>query len=77
VIGRLTDRQQEVLRLLAAGLVPQEVAERLGVTLKTVDGHKSVILAECRTAWELPAEAHLTYHWLREKFGQYFVGLGE
>lgn len=77
VIGRLTDRQQEVLRGLAAGLVPQEVAERLGVTLKTVDGHKSVILAECRVTWELPAEAHLTYHWLREKFGWCFVGPGE
>ncbi len=76
VIDRLTDRQQEVLRSLAAGLTPQEVAERLGVTLKTVDGHKSVILAECRVAWDLPADEHLTYHWLREEFGRHFVGLG-
>lgn len=66
---RLTGRQREVLRLLARGHSPQEAADTLGVTLKTLDTHKSQILAECRIAWELPEDAHLTYHFLREKFG--------
>lgn len=72
VIGRLTDRQQEVLRLLAAGLAPQDVAERLGVTLKTVDSHKSVILGECRVVWGLPENQRLTYHDLRRRFERYY-----
>lgn len=72
VIGRLTDRQQEVLRLLAAGLAPQDVAERLGVSLKTVDSHKSVILGECRVVWGLPENQRLTCHDLRRRFERYY-----
>ncbi|MGC8838611.1 MAG: CRISPR-associated ring nuclease [Anaerolineae bacterium] len=68
---RLTPRQREVLLAFAAGDTPQEVAERLHVTLKTVDSHKTVILAECRNAWELPEGQHLSYHFLREKFGPF------
>lgn len=66
---RLTERQREVLRLLARGLSPQEVADRLSITLKTVDTHKSQILAECRNVWEIAEHVHLTYHFLRERFG--------
>lgn len=73
VEGRLTGRQAEVLRAFAAGLGPQEVAERLSVTLKTVDTHKTVILAECRNAWGLAEDEWLTYHWLRDKFHRYFT----
>jgi CRISPR-associated protein Csx14 len=76
VIARLSERQIAVLRAFAAGCSPPEVAQRLSVTLKTVDAHKSVILAECRVAWNLPENAWLTYHWLRDKFGRYFDGLG-
>lgn len=73
VVKRLTDRQVEVLRAFADGLSPQEVAERLGITLKTVDSHKSAILEECRAAWELPTEERLTYHFLRRQFAAYFA----
>ncbi len=69
VWDRLTGRQREVLRLLARGLSPQEAADALGVTLKTLDTHKGQILAECRIVWELSEETRLTYHFLREKFG--------
>jgi CRISPR-associated protein Csx14 len=75
VVERLTPRQTDVLRAFAAGQNPQEVAEALYVTVKTVHAHKTVILGECRNAWELPQDARLVYHFLREKFGRYFQTL--
>jgi CRISPR-associated protein Csx14 len=72
VVERLTPRQLDVLRAFAAGQSPQEVAETLCVTVKTVHAHKTVILSECRNGWELPQDARLDYHFLREKFGRYF-----
>jgi len=42
----LTERQQEVLHLLAEGLSPQSVAEQLNITLNTVNSHKAIILAD-------------------------------
>lgn len=73
VWSRLTGRQRETLRVLAEGLSPQEAAERLCITLKTLDTHKSEIFAECRVAWGLPANARLTYHFLRDMFGAWFA----
>jgi CRISPR-associated protein Csx14 len=73
--SRLTGRQVEVLRAFAAGLSPQEVAERLDVTLKTVDSHKTAILGECRIAWGLPEDQRLTYHDLRRRFERYYGAL--
>jgi len=72
VVERLTPRQLGVLRAFAAGQSPQDVAEALHVTVKTVHAHKTVILSECRNAWELPDDARLDYYFLREKFGRYF-----
>jgi CRISPR-associated protein Csx14 len=69
VVERLTPRQLDVLRTLAAGQTPQEVAEKLDISLKTVDSHKTAILGECRVAWSLPEEVWLDYHFLRDKFG--------
>jgi len=69
--AHLTPRQQEVVAVLAEGYLPQEAADQLCITLKTLDAHKTAILAECRNAWGMPEDAHLTYHFLREKFGPY------
>ncbi|MEX5218741.1 MAG: response regulator transcription factor [Nitrospira sp.] len=41
--GRLTDRQVEVLRLLASGYAAKEIARSLNVSLKTVEFHKANI----------------------------------
>ena len=41
----LTDRQLEVLELVAAGLTNAEVAERLTLSVRTVDHHVSAVLA--------------------------------
>lgn len=72
VEAQLTGRQIEVLRAFAAGLNPQEVAERLSITLKTVNSHKSAILDECRVAWSTPDGERLTYHDLRQRFERYY-----
>ncbi len=64
----LTERQTEVLFAFAAGLNPQQVAERLFISIKTVDTHKTVILAECRNAWNLPEDAYLDYRFLADMF---------
>jgi DNA-binding CsgD family transcriptional regulator/tetratricopeptide (TPR) repeat protein len=42
----LTDRQVDVLRLLAEGLTNVEIAERLVVSVRTVDSHVAAILAK-------------------------------
>jgi CRISPR-associated protein Csx14 len=75
VMERLTPRQREVLQAFADGLSPQEVAETLCVTVKTVHAHKTVVLSECRIAWGLPDDARLGYHFLREKFRRFFQDL--
>ncbi|HQE92108.1 MAG TPA: CRISPR-associated ring nuclease [Anaerolineae bacterium] len=69
VWAQLTEREKAALRALAEGLRPQEAADALSVTLKTLDTYKTKILAECRIAWEMPEGTPLTYHFLREKFG--------
>lgn len=72
VVEKLSPRQLEVLQAFAAGHSPQDVAEQLVISLKTVDSHKSVILAECRNAWGLEEDERLTYHFLRDKFGPFW-----
>ena len=68
VLRQLTERQKEVLRAFAEGLHPQQVADRLFISVKTVDSHKTVILAECRNAWAMPEETWLDYRFIMEKF---------
>lgn len=68
VLRRLTERQRDVLFAFAEGLHPQQVAAKLVITLKTVDSHKTVILAECRNAWNLPEAEWLDYRFVADKF---------
>jgi DNA-binding NarL/FixJ family response regulator len=46
----LTDREREVLALIAQGLSNQEIAERMGLSLKTARNHVSNILAKLQVA---------------------------
>lgn len=70
---RLTQRQRDVLEALADGQLPQEAADALCISLKTLDTHKTQILAECRVAWGLSEDEHLTYHFVRKTFGPWFA----
>ena len=72
VVTQLTNRQAEVLRTFASGLTPQEVAAALHISIKTVDSHKTVILAECKNVWNLPENGRLDYRFLADKFELFF-----
>ena len=43
-LERLTPRQREVLRLVADGLSTAEVAQRLGLSIKTVETHRTALM---------------------------------
>jgi two-component system response regulator NreC len=55
----LTPREYEVLELLAMGFMNPEIAERLVVSVRTVEAHRSAIVRKtrCRTRAELIAYA--------------------
>jgi DNA-binding NarL/FixJ family response regulator len=46
--SRLTAREREVVQLLAEGRSNREVAERLGISIKTVETHRSNIMSKLR-----------------------------
>jgi DNA-binding NarL/FixJ family response regulator len=41
---QLTERQQEVLGYIAQGLSTREIAEKLGVSIKTIESHRSQMM---------------------------------
>jgi DNA-binding NarL/FixJ family response regulator len=43
-VSMLTDREREVLTLIAEGLSSREIASDLGVSLKTIDSHRSNLM---------------------------------
>ena len=43
-VAMLTDREREVLHHIAEGLSSKEIAKHLGVSLKTVDSHRSNLM---------------------------------
>lgn len=73
VFRQLTDRQRDVLLAFTQEFTPQQVAAKLNISIKTVDSHKTIILTECRQAWDLPEETWLDYHFLVEKFSLFLA----
>ncbi|PSJ38162.1 response regulator transcription factor [Allosphingosinicella deserti] len=45
-LARLTNRQQEVLRLMAGGLLNKQIAFELGISEKTVKMHRAALLSQ-------------------------------
>jgi RNA polymerase sigma factor (sigma-70 family) len=43
-LARLTERQREVLDLMVSGLKNSEIAQRLGISTKTLDIHRSKVM---------------------------------
>lgn len=48
-LGSLSERELQVLELVAAGLTNQEIAEKLDISKRTVDNHISNILTKTGT----------------------------
>ena len=46
----LTGREKELVELLATGLSSKQIAARLGIALKTVENHRTHLLAKTRAA---------------------------
>jgi DNA-binding NarL/FixJ family response regulator len=40
----LTNREQEILRLLAEGKANRQIAEQLGISVRTVEGHRARVM---------------------------------
>lgn len=72
VAQQATGRQLDVLRAFAEGLSPQEVADHLCLSIKTVDTHKTVLLGLCRNAWNKGPNESFDYHFLQKAFADYF-----
>lgn len=49
VQGPLSDRELQVIELVASGLTNQEIAEKLEISKRTVDNHISNILTKTET----------------------------
>ena len=58
----LTDRERQVLQLLAEGLATKEVAARLHVSVKTAESHRSRLMAKL----DIHSIAELTKYAIRE-----------
>lgn len=49
VAGSLSERELQIVELVAAGLTNQEIAEKLEISKRTVDNHVSNILTKTAT----------------------------
>ncbi len=58
---KVTPMQRKVLQLFIRGLTPQEVASELGISIKTVSSHTTVLLRESRNIWNVPDHKKLDY----------------
>mgnify|MGYP001600961152 FL=1 len=47
VLGSLTEREREVLRLISQGRCAKEIAQTLGLSVRTVDAHCRNLMAKC------------------------------
>lgn len=60
--GRLTDRERDVLRLVAQGLTNSEIAARLYISTKTASNHVSNILTKLGMRSRVEAAAYASLH---------------
>jgi DNA-binding NarL/FixJ family response regulator len=66
IAERVTAREREVVQLLAEGKTNKEVAERLGISVKTVETHRAAIMRKL----ELASLADLVRYAIRNNIAQ-------
>jgi DNA-binding NarL/FixJ family response regulator len=62
VLGKLSDREREILRLIVSGQRPTDIANTLNLSVKTVSTHKSRIQEKLN----LPSTAALVHYGLQQ-----------
>ena len=72
VIKQLTPRERDVLRAFTQQNSQQEVATALGISMKTVDHHKTRIFEVCREIWNFELDYKLSSLFLCKTFLPYF-----
>ncbi|SRR5579883_207668 len=72
VVRQASPRQLDILKAFAQGKNPQEVAQALILSIKTVDTHKTTLLGLCRNAWNKAPHEALDYRFLQKAFADYF-----
>jgi DNA-binding NarL/FixJ family response regulator len=67
-VDRLSDRELEVFEMIGTGLGTREIADRLHVSIKTVEAYRANIKDKLhlQTAMEL---AHRAFHWVQNEMG--------
>lgn len=65
LLGHLTERETEVLELIAKGLTSRQIAEALTLSPRTVESHRAAIGAKTGTT----SAAELTRFWLEARGG--------
>ena len=61
-LDTLTDREREVLRMVAEGLTTKEIAGRLEISVRTVESHRANLMRKL----DLRSVARLTQFAIRE-----------
>ncbi len=61
-LNRLSNREQEVLRWVAEGFSSRQIAERLGITVRTVDAHRQRVMQKL----QIDSVAGLTKYAIRQ-----------
>ena len=72
VVDALADKPLQVLRVMAQGLHPHEVADTLHIKASTVSHYATEIYQECRNAWNVPENIRVDYRFVHAKFADYF-----
>jgi len=74
VMDALKDRSQEILRAIAQGLHPHEVADTLHLDPSTISYYTNKIYRECRNVWDVSETVRVDYRFVQAKFADYFYG---
>jgi CRISPR-associated protein Csx14 len=72
VVKQAKPSQLKILRAIAKGSHPSQVAKELELTVATVSSHCTTLYVYCREAWDIPRNEQIDYHFLQLKFAEYF-----
>ena len=71
-IQKITPRQLETLRGIAAGFTIQEIADQLCLSIKTVYNHRDKLLDVCAKVWDISEHGPFDHRFLYRHFSRYF-----